>query len=156
MIYLLPHAIERSAERDPEASAFRYEAGDLTYAELVRRAPELPAGPWTRGDVVAVAGTATTLAALDQRLDPYDAERVEGHMMTLERLAAWIERLAALTLEARRVLPGLEPGRADVIVAGAVILREVLAALGAPAFAASGRGVRYGVARALLAGREAV
>ena len=125
-------------------------------AVLARAAAELPPGPWPSGRVVAVAGTATTLAALDQRLERYDPDRVEGYVMTAERLDAWVERLAALTLEARRGLPGLEPGRADVIVAGARILREVLASLGAPDFTASGRGVRYGIALALLAGREAV
>jgi len=103
--------------------------------------------------VVAVAGTATTLAALELSLDPYDAERVEGMTLSCSRLEAWIQRLAGLPLERRRELPGLEPGRADVIVAGAVILAEVLAGLGAQRFAVSGRGVRWGVALEWLEAR---
>ena len=106
--------------------------------------------------VVAVAGTATTLAALDQALEVYDPERVEGHELSRERLAAWIERLAALDLAERRALPGMEPGRADVIVAGLVILDAVLERAKATHFRVSGRGVRHGVALALLAGRYAV
>lgn len=96
--------------------------------------------------VVAVAGTATTLAALELSLEPYDPDAVEGRALTASQLEHWILRLAALPLAERTALPGLEPGRADVIVAGAVILAEVLAALGADAFRVSGRGVRWGLA----------
>ncbi len=106
--------------------------------------------------LTAVAGTATTLAALDQELEPYDPERVEGYRVGRERLAAWIERLAVLDLEQRCQLPGLEPGRADVIVAGLVILDELLGALGASSLRISGRGVRHGVALRLLDGRNPV
>jgi len=105
-------------------------------------------------DVVAVAGTATTLAALELELAPYDADRVEGTRFTRVRLAEWIEGLAALSLPARRGLTGLEPERADVIVAGLVALDASLEALGVPAFRVSGRGLRWGVALRLLDGRE--
>ena len=105
--------------------------------------------------VVAVAGTATTLAALELVLDVYDPERVEGHEISRERLGVWIDRLAALDLPARAALPGLEPGRADVIVAGLVILDAVLERARAAHFRVSGSGVRHGVALALLAGRYA-
>jgi exopolyphosphatase/guanosine-5'-triphosphate,3'-diphosphate pyrophosphatase len=108
------------------------------------------------GSVVAVAGTATTLASLEQRMQPYDPERVEGVMLARERIGAWVARLAALSLDARRALPGLEPGRADVIVAGMIILEEILAALGADHVRVSGHGVRHGVALGLLEGSTAV
>jgi exopolyphosphatase/guanosine-5'-triphosphate,3'-diphosphate pyrophosphatase len=100
--------------------------------------------------VVAVAGTATTLAALALHLARYDAERIEGTTLSCADLAGWIERLAALDVAARRALPGMEPGRADVIVAGLVTLEGVLAGLGAERFTISGRGVRHGVALRLL------
>jgi exopolyphosphatase/guanosine-5'-triphosphate,3'-diphosphate pyrophosphatase len=101
-------------------------------------------------EVTAVAGTATTLAALDQRLEPYDPDRVEGYRLERDRLEAWLERLSALTVVQRRVLPGMEAGRADVLPAGLVVLSETLSALAAPRFGVSGRGVRYGVALRLL------
>ncbi len=104
------------------------------------------------GQVVAVAGTATTLAALLLRLDPYDAERVEGTRVSRADLALWIDRLAALDVPSRRALPGMEPGRADVIVSGLIALDGVLAELGATQFRVSGRGVRHGVALRLLDG----
>jgi exopolyphosphatase/guanosine-5'-triphosphate,3'-diphosphate pyrophosphatase len=104
------------------------------------------------GRVVAVAGTATTLVALELRLEPYDAKRVEGTRLSRAVLRDWTERLAALDVTARRALPGMEPGRADVIVAGLVVLDGVLEALGATHFGVSGRGVRHGVALRLLDG----
>lgn len=107
-------------------------------------------------DVVATAGTATTLAALELALDPYDPGRVEGLELSSDTLGAWIARLSRLDLEARRALPGLEPGRADVIVGGLLILEAALARLRARAFRVSGRGVRHGVALRLLEGDGAV
>jgi exopolyphosphatase/guanosine-5'-triphosphate,3'-diphosphate pyrophosphatase len=112
---------------------------------------ELGAVLGSPAEIVAVAGTATTLAALELRLDEYDAEAVEGYWISREVLASWIERLAQMSVEQRRLLPGLEPGRADVIVAGLVILEQVLGALGAEEFRSSGRGVRHGVALRSLA-----
>jgi exopolyphosphatase/guanosine-5'-triphosphate,3'-diphosphate pyrophosphatase len=75
---------------------------------------------------IAVAGTATSLAAIDQELDPYDPDRVHGYALTREACERILERLAALPLEQRRQVAGLHPDRAPTIVAGAVILREVL------------------------------
>jgi exopolyphosphatase/guanosine-5'-triphosphate,3'-diphosphate pyrophosphatase len=111
------------------------------------RAEGLDAGD---AGAVAVAGTATTLAAMDLGLAVYDPLRVEGHRVALDRLGHWIERLAALDVEARRRIPGLEPGRADVIVAGLAVLRAVMRAIGAREIRTSGRGVRHGVALRLL------
>jgi exopolyphosphatase/guanosine-5'-triphosphate,3'-diphosphate pyrophosphatase len=75
---------------------------------------------------IGVSGTVTALAALDLGLVEYDSKLVHGHRLTRDGVAAQLERLAALPLEERRRVPGLEPDRAPVIVAGAVILREVL------------------------------
>ena len=73
---------------------------------------------------IAVAGTATTLAAIAQELDPYDPEKVHGYRLgrgTCERI---VSQLAALTVDARRRVTGLHPDRAPTIVAGAVILLQ--------------------------------
>jgi exopolyphosphatase / guanosine-5'-triphosphate,3'-diphosphate pyrophosphatase len=75
---------------------------------------------------IAVAGTATSLAAIAQELDPYDPARVHGYVLTREVCSEILERLAALPLEQRREVAGLHPDRAPTIVAGAVILGEVL------------------------------
>jgi exopolyphosphatase/guanosine-5'-triphosphate,3'-diphosphate pyrophosphatase len=73
---------------------------------------------------IGVAGTITSLAAL--ALGRYDPEHVHGRRLSREEVEAQLERLASLPLKERRKLPGLEPERAPVIVAGAVIVDEVL------------------------------
>ena len=75
---------------------------------------------------VGVAGTVTSIAALDLGLVEYDPLRVHGHVLTMDAIDEQLARLAGLPLEERRRLPGLEPERAPVIVAGAAILRELL------------------------------
>jgi exopolyphosphatase / guanosine-5'-triphosphate,3'-diphosphate pyrophosphatase len=75
---------------------------------------------------IGVAGTVTALAALDLGLVDHHPQLVHGHRLSRDGAARQLERLATLPLEERRRVPGLEPERAPVIVAGAVILREVL------------------------------
>lgn len=73
---------------------------------------------------VGLAGTVTTVAALE--LGGYDRDRVHGHVLTAEAVDRQLERLASTPLEERRSLPGLEPERAPVIVAGVAILRALM------------------------------
>jgi exopolyphosphatase/guanosine-5'-triphosphate,3'-diphosphate pyrophosphatase len=77
---------------------------------------------------IAVAGTATSLAAIDQELDPYDPERVHGYRLGQDGCERLLARLAELPLERRREVPGLHPDRAPTIVAGAGILLESMRA----------------------------
>ena len=102
-------------------------------------APELAAaGAYVRSllpaleasSAIGVAGTVTTLATLDLGDDEYDPARTHGHRIPLSSVEGQLERLAAMTLEERLVVPGLEPGRAPVIVAGIVVLREVMSTYG--------------------------
>jgi exopolyphosphatase / guanosine-5'-triphosphate,3'-diphosphate pyrophosphatase len=97
---------------------------------------------------IGVAGTVTALAALDLCLVDYDAERVHGHVLSGEAVEEQLERLAPLPLEERRRVPGLEPERAPVIVAGAVIVREVLARYGLAELEASEHDILHGAALA--------
>ncbi len=95
---------------------------------------------------IGVAGTLTTLAALD--LGGYDRARVHGHRLSLEAAHTQLRRLAALPLDERKELPGLEPQRAPVIVAGAIILTETLAHVGLDAIEVSERDILDGIALA--------
>ena len=97
---------------------------------------------------IGVAGTVTTLAALDLGLAAHDRERVHGHLLTLEAARAQLARLAALPLAERRDVPALEPERAPVIVAGAVVLTETLSHFGLPAIEVSERDILDGIALA--------
>jgi exopolyphosphatase/guanosine-5'-triphosphate,3'-diphosphate pyrophosphatase len=95
---------------------------------------------------IAVAGTATSCAAIDQALDPYDPDKVQGYRVSLATLRLLLARLAALDLDARRQVKGLDPERAPTIVAGVVILIRVLEAFGLEMFEASEHDILYGVA----------
>jgi exopolyphosphatase/guanosine-5'-triphosphate,3'-diphosphate pyrophosphatase len=95
---------------------------------------------------VAVAGTATQCAAIDLALEPDELERVEGHRLTVSTLEAILERLAALTNAERRSVVGLDPARAPTIVAGVMILLEVLLAFGLEVVETSEHDILWGVA----------
>jgi len=97
---------------------------------------------------LGVAGTITTLAALDLGLPEYDRKRVDGHVLTLDGARTQLERLAALPLEERKRVPALEPERAPVIVAGAAILVAILERYGLAGIEASERGLLHGAALA--------
>ena len=79
---------------------------------------------------IAVAGTPTSLAAIDQGLEPYDPGRVHGYYLGLQRIQRMLSRLSSLPLAERLRIPGLHPGRAPTIVAGTVILVQVMRAFG--------------------------
>jgi exopolyphosphatase / guanosine-5'-triphosphate,3'-diphosphate pyrophosphatase len=114
---------------------------DRCAAEIHRTLPDL-----RPTDAIGVAGTITTLAALDLSLAAYDPQRVHGHRISARGVQEQLDRLASLPLAERRELPALEPERAPVIVAGAVIVREVLARYGLDAIEASERDLLHGAA----------
>jgi len=101
--------------------------------------------PYRPATLVATAGTPTTLAALDLGLCAYDPARVQGHQLSLLAIERLTERLAALPIAERARMPGLEPGRADVIVPGGVVLGAALAGLGLLTAVVSDTGLREGV-----------
>jgi exopolyphosphatase/guanosine-5'-triphosphate,3'-diphosphate pyrophosphatase len=94
----------------------------------------------------AVAGTATSCAAIDLELERYDTTKVEGHVLSRARLDELLERLAALPLEQRRRVRGLHPDRAPTIVAGVIVLSRVLDAFGLAEVEVSDRDILWGVA----------
>ena len=102
--------------------------------------------PLDPGAAVGVAGTITTVAALDLGLDAYDREKVHGRRIPRAGVESVLERLAALPLAQRREVPALEPERAAVIVGGVVILREILDRYGLDEIEASERDILDGAA----------
>ncbi len=79
---------------------------------------------------IAVAGTATSLGAIAQELEPYDPARVHGYVLSRSECQQILERLAGIPLAERREVPGLHPDRAPTIVAGVIILVCVLELFG--------------------------
>jgi exopolyphosphatase/guanosine-5'-triphosphate,3'-diphosphate pyrophosphatase len=79
---------------------------------------------------IAVAGTATSLAAIAQELEPYDPSKVHGYELSVMEAHEICDRLAAIPLAERRQVKGLHPDRAPTIVAGVAILLEILNLVG--------------------------
>lgn len=104
------------------------------------------APPWRRpARLVALAGTATTLAAMQLRLRAYHHAQVHGHGLALADVQGLRDALRTRTIAERRKLPGLEPARADVILPGAILLVETMQLLGYERVTISDRGVRWGL-----------
>ncbi len=79
-----------------------------------------------RPTLIGIGGTITTLAALNQQLEPYDSGKVHNYKLTLEDITTLKEKLLALTVEEIKSLKGIHPKRADIITAGATILHTIM------------------------------
>lgn len=135
---------ERHLVSDPpapaELEALAADARGLIEAAL-ERAPSRAASAG-----IAVAGTPTSLAAIELGLEPYDSERVHGHVLPLPTIQRLLSQLAAAPLSERVEIPGLHPDRAPTIVAGVVILVEVMRAFGLEGIEVSEHDILYGTA----------
>ncbi|MBX3258936.1 MAG: Ppx/GppA family phosphatase [Labilithrix sp.] len=98
---------------------------------------------------VGIAGTMTTLAAVSLKMETYDGARVHGLRLPVTEIERVVAELARLPLAERSRVPGLEPKRADVIVAGGLITLAYLEHVGAREVMISDRGVRWGLAEQL-------
>jgi exopolyphosphatase / guanosine-5'-triphosphate,3'-diphosphate pyrophosphatase len=98
---------------------------------------------------IAVAGTPTSLAAVEMELEPYDPARVHGHVLSLPAIQRMLSQLASAPLAERVEIPGMHPDRAPTIVAGVVILVETMRAFGLEQIGVSEHDILYGTAIAL-------
>lgn len=95
--------------------------------------------------LVAVAGTATSVVSMFEAMEVYDSARVHHYVVTREILDDIYRRLVSVSLEERERIVGLDPGRAPVIIAGMVILQEVLALAGFTSFTVSESDILHGI-----------
>jgi exopolyphosphatase/guanosine-5'-triphosphate,3'-diphosphate pyrophosphatase len=133
---------ERFLRSDPPTAAELDDCAAAVRSLLGERVPD-ELRPAT---AIGVAGTITSIAALDLGLDEYDPDRVHGHALSRDAVEGQLERLAALPVAERREVPALDPDRAPVIVAGVVILREILGHFGLSGLEASERDILHGAA----------
>ena len=137
---------ERFLHSDPPTQKELDDAAAAVRALLAERVPnEVRAG--TRS-AIGVAGTITSIGALAIGMDEYDRERVHGFELSAAALDEQLRRLANVPLAERRKLRPLDPERAPVIVAGALIAREVLAYFDLDALKISERDILDGAALA--------
>jgi exopolyphosphatase/guanosine-5'-triphosphate,3'-diphosphate pyrophosphatase len=117
---------ERHIHSDPPTPEELQQLALDTRQVFLEGLPPQERAPVTRG--IAVAGTATSAAAIDQELDPYDPARVHGYTLLLATTELLLARLADMTDEQRRNVVGLHPDRAPTIVAGMILLGEAMRA----------------------------
>jgi exopolyphosphatase / guanosine-5'-triphosphate,3'-diphosphate pyrophosphatase len=135
---------ERHLVTDPPTTA---ELGALTNDVRAIFAANLPSDVRTRADTaIAVAGTPTSLAAIDLDLECYLPNKVHGHELSVESCRHILARLAALPEAERREVRGLHPDRAPTIVAGVVMLIEALSILGLDRTEVSDQDILHGAA----------
>lgn len=142
---------ERHLHRDPPPPHELRQLADEVKATIEASVPTAVRASAT--SAVGVAGTATSLAAIDQELDPYDPRRVHGYVLDLAEIELLLARLAQMDLGERRRVRGLHPDRAPTIVAGAAIMVEVLRAFGLDRVEVSEHDILHGVALERAAAR---
>ncbi len=94
---------------------------------------------------IGTAGTITTLAAISQGLARYDAEKINRSVLTREFINAIVTKLEASTLKERKKIQGLENGREDIILSGAIIAQEIMRRFGFYSMVVSDWGLREGI-----------
>jgi exopolyphosphatase/guanosine-5'-triphosphate,3'-diphosphate pyrophosphatase len=137
---------ERFFRNDPVTDDEFWTCQDAIDSEL------MPMQAWREtlppeSNLVGVAGTVTTVAAWNEGLEKFDARRLDGVELTRGDVHRFVEELKWRTSAERRELGGMEPQRADVILAGAMILWRTMELLAFPRLTVSTRGLRYGVLR---------
>ena len=95
--------------------------------------------------LVGIAGTFTTLAAVEKRLARYSHGQVHGATLTLSEVRRQVRLFQERSIAERKTIPGLEPKRADVILAGAILIESIMTFFRAERVVVSDQGVRYGL-----------
>jgi exopolyphosphatase / guanosine-5'-triphosphate,3'-diphosphate pyrophosphatase len=139
---------ERFLHSDPPTRAELDACAGAVRALLAERIPDAVRA--SAATAIGVAGTITSLAALDLALDAYDRDRVHGHVLTLAALERELDRLASVSVAERRRIRPLDPERAPVIVAGVLIVCEIVDFLGLDGIEVSERDILDGAALSAL------
>lgn len=99
---------------------------------------------------VGLGGTITTLAAVNQKLLDYDPDKIHNYRLTYGEIDDIKQELSGMTLQQRKSVPGLQPGRADVIIAGTVILQVIMKKLSLDEIIVSEHDILYGLAKEIV------
>ncbi len=137
-VYLTERFIKHDPPSEGEMDRLRHSIG----AELAKLGPM--AG-YNAGVLAGTAGTITTLAAMEQKLTRYDPDRINRSTLSRVSVDAMVRTLSESTLEKRRGIPGLERGREDIILAGAVVTQEIMERFGFRTILVSDWGLREGI-----------
>jgi exopolyphosphatase/guanosine-5'-triphosphate,3'-diphosphate pyrophosphatase len=131
---------ERFLQKYPPTSQSMHTATAFIQ-DLLRSAPSIPSD----SHFIGVAGTLTTLSSLYLGIRTYEGRRIEGFRLTTKMVEGSFERLRDLSLEEIVAIPQIPPQRADIILAGVLILRELLNHYEQDSITVSNRGLRFGI-----------
>jgi exopolyphosphatase/guanosine-5'-triphosphate,3'-diphosphate pyrophosphatase len=109
---------------------------DFFQQKLDSRNPEI---------LIGIGGTVTSMGAVKHKMTKYDPKIIQGTKLSLEEINQLMEKFRSKTIEERKQLPGLQPKRADVILAGAGIVRTIMELFQINSFTISDRGLRHGL-----------
>lgn len=128
--------------------------------ELRKEAEKLLAG-WLKilpmtCPLIGIAGTCTSLASLGLRISEYKPGVLEGYRLSHRSVIVWKNKLLKMSLDERRVLPGMPPARAAILPAGAVILEAAMRTIGKKGLRVSEKGLIFGLAWELAGGLKAL
>lgn len=110
-----------------------------------RLIPAKVTSPFSGMALIGTAGTVTTLAAMDLEMTAYDPGRINGHRLSQQKINALYQNMVKITSAERRLLPGLETGREIVIIAGALIILEIMQILSLSSITVSDSGLLEGI-----------
>ena len=136
---------EKFIRTDPPAPAELEAAREWVAQQLAEHLGEAGKAGVAPERLVAVAGTATTVVAVRDQMRVYDSAKVHKAHVTRPQLDRQYSQLAAMPLERRSQVVGLDPGRAPVIVAGLVIMQAVMDAVGVDGFTVSETDILHGI-----------
>ena len=113
------------------------------YEKIEKTLYDIP--PDLRGELVGIGGTAVTLGAIHLGLEEFDREKIDGLQLTLKALRDQVKKLQQKDLASRKEIKGLHPERADIILAGAMIILVTMERLHKDVLHISSHGLRYGL-----------
>ena len=136
---------ERFLHSDPPTAAELDQAGEWITSEFSSYLTELRDAGQLDARMVAVAGTATSIVSMREEMVEYDSKRVHRSTVSRADVDAMLNRLAGMTVEERKQVVGLNPDRAPVIVAGVVILQQIMELAGVDEFTVSETDILHGI-----------
>ncbi len=136
---------ERFFEEDPPGAALVERASVWIAAQLVDYMENMHEEGYIPGHLIAVAGTATSVVSMREKMEVYDANRVHGAVVTRSDLDDLVHELQDMSLADREKIVGLDPQRAPVILAGLVILQQIMDIAPASEFTVSECDILHGI-----------
>lgn len=136
---------ERFLHSDPPTEEELAQAGEWVAEEFEGYLSELRDAGQLNARMVAVAGTATSIVSMREQMVEYDSKRVHRSVVSRADVDATLERLSQMTTEERTHVVGLSPGRAPVIVAGVLIIQQIMELADADEFTVSETDILHGI-----------